>query len=155
MNWTQDSTHLGIGYANGQVIFGQITNRTILYQNYYVTLNENNQVIIQNILSSDFQTVYETLEFNESVINFSMNYNYLIVITTKQCYIYQIESVTTPQIIPLKQGTVIYVILQTPSFFILVNNLNGISIIGYEGRTICQFKLQSLTLSYCIIHCQW
>ena len=144
MNWTQDSTHLGIGCANGQVIFGQITNRSKLYQNYYVTLNEKNQIIIQNILSQDFQTVYETLDFNESVINFSINYENLIVITTKQCYIYQIQSLTTPQIIPLKQGTVIYVILQTPSFFILVNNLNGINIIGYEGRSICQFKLQSL-----------
>ena len=44
MNWTQDSTHLGIGCANGQVIFGQIANKSILYQNYYVTLKEKNQM---------------------------------------------------------------------------------------------------------------
>jgi len=137
MEWTQDSTHLGIGYANGQVLFGQFTNKSILYQNYHVLLNEENQIILQNMLSPDFQNgVYEILEFNESVKIFSIKYDHLIVITSKQCYVYQIESITTPQIIPLKQGTVIYVILQTPSFFILVNNLNGINIVGYEGRTI-------------------
>eukprot|EP00484_Ammonia_sp_Unknown_P024564 CAMPEP_0197028854 /NCGR_PEP_ID=MMETSP1384-20130603/8445_1 /TAXON_ID=29189 /ORGANISM="Ammonia sp." /LENGTH=824 /DNA_ID=CAMNT_0042457919 /DNA_START=11 /DNA_END=2485 /DNA_ORIENTATION=+ len=144
VNWTPDSTHLSMGCANGHVLFGQITNRSILYQHYNVTLNEQNQITIQDILSADFHSVYETLEFNESVITFSIQYDYLIVITSKQCYIYQLQSVTTPQIIPLKQGTVVYVILQTPSFFILVNNLNGIHVIGYEGRSICQLKAPSL-----------
>ena len=140
MNWSQNSTHLGIGYADGQVVFGQITNKSIFYQNYNVTLNELNQIIVQNLALPDFQSVYETLEFNEAVINFSIRFDYLIAITTKQCYIYQTESFTTPQIIPLQQGTVTYVILQTPTFFILVNNQNGINVIGYEAKTICQFN---------------
>ena len=144
MNWTQDSTHLGIGSADGVVSFGQITNRSEIYQHHYCSLNERNQIIVQNILSPDFQSVYETLEFTESVINFSINYDHLVVVTAKQCYIYYIESVTTPHIIPLKPGTVVYVILQTPSFFILVNNLSGLHVIGYEGRTICQFKSASM-----------
>eukprot|EP01084_Bolivina_argentea_P287450 493246_1 len=145
MNWSEDNTHLGIGCGNGEVIFGQITNRIVLYKNYNITLNEDNQIIIQNILSPDFEHVYETLEFNESVINFQLNYEYLIVITMKHCYIYQIDSITTPQIIPLKSCNVIYSILLTEAFFILVNSLNGINVIGYDGKILCQFnKSQSI-----------
>jgi len=52
--------------------------------------------------------------------------------------------VTMPHIVPLKAGTVVFVILQTPSFFVLVNNLSGFDIVGYDGRAICQFKSPSL-----------
>eukprot|EP01083_Nonionella_stella_P059430 155478_1 len=143
MNWTQDSTRLAIGYANGEVIFGQVTNQSVLHGAYHVTLTELNQIILQNILSPDFEHVYETLEFNESVINFSIRYDYLIVITATQCCIYHMDSVTTPHIVSLKQGTVVYVIIQTPSFFVLVNSTDGISVIGYEGKSIsqCKYKL--------------
>ncbi len=60
--------------------------------------------------------------------DFEINYEYLIVITMKHCYIYQIDSITTPQIIPLKSHNIIYSMLSTEAFCILVNSLNGINV---------------------------
>ncbi len=138
VSWAPNGTYFGVGSYNTALLCD--------YQRVkFVCLNEDNQIIIQNILSPDLEHVYETLEFNESVINFQINYEYLIVITTNHCYIYQIDSVTTPQIVPLKSCNVIHSILLTEAFFILVNSLNGINVIGYDGKTLCQFnKSQSI-----------
>ena len=145
MAWTRDSTQLGIGCADGQVVFAHIANRSVSHQNWHCRINNRNQIIMHNILSPDFESVYDTLEFAESVIAFALDYEYLVVATTQQCYVYQVEAVSTPQMVALTPKTVIYAILQTPSFFVLVSNVSGLQVVGYDGRTLCQIESKTLS----------
>jgi intraflagellar transport protein 80 len=118
-------------------MFAQLTNRTVSYAHWHCRLNANHQMTVHNILAPDFDSFYATLEFAKSVIAFALGFDYLVVATTKQCLVYQI--------VPLAPKSVIFAILQTPSFFVLVSSVSGLHIVGYDGRTICQ--IQSKTLS--------
>jgi len=141
MAWTRDSTQLGIGCADGTVKFAHIANRTVSSAHWHCRLNARNQITVQNILARDFAEVYETLEFAESVIAFALAFDYLVVATTKQCFIYQIEdaiSTTPSQSFALKSKSTIFEILQTPSFFVLVGDGDALHIVGYDARTICE-----------------
>lgn len=82
----------------------------------------------------------EELEFGHRVIEMSMGFEYLIVATSKQCYIYPVTNFSTPHIFDLSGGTV-SLILQASKCFLLVDKIRGLQIYSYEGRQISAPKL--------------
>lgn len=83
-----------------------------------------------------------------------MCYDYLIVATSKQCYVYSMHNMSTPHIFDIK-GTV-SLILQSSKYckvfhfhfifryFLLVDSGKGIGVFSYEGRLICSPKVSGL-----------
>lgn len=77
--------------------------------------------------------ITETLQFPDSVSNFYLNFNFLIVATTSKIYIYKYGIWTTPSIVDIKEPP--RVISQSQTMFALISP-SGVQIIGYDGRTI-------------------
>jgi len=134
VDWTSDGTHLAGAGASGAVCFGQVVDRSLEWKNFEVMLNEKNQVIVHDVLNDN--KAGEELEFAHRVIGMSMNYGYLIVVTAKTCSVFSSSNFSTPHIFDLK-GTVT-LIVQSPAHFLLVDNVSGLSLYSYEGRSLSQ-----------------
>ena len=81
---------------------------------------------------------WETLEFRDRIIQLSLDYGFLVVVTTSQCYIYTTRNWNTPTIFDLKDGSV-SLIKQAEKHFLLVE-ANAIYLYSYEGRLVCSPK---------------
>lgn len=63
----------------------------------------------------------------------SMCYNHLIVTTTTQCYVYNVQNWGTPQIFEIKDS--VSLIVQSPKYFCLVDAANGIYVQSFQIAT--------------------
>jgi intraflagellar transport protein 80 len=77
ISWTSDCTQLaGVG-ANGAVVFGQVLERKVEWQNIEAMLKETHKVIVHDILSD----MTEELDFRDRVIGMAVGFGYLVVTT--------------------------------------------------------------------------
>jgi len=76
--------------------------------------------------------INEYLDFKDRVINMSIGYNDLIVTTASQCHIFNFSNWNTPSIFDLKDS--VSLILQSPKYFCLIENTNGIKVFNYDGK---------------------
>ncbi|KAK3271476.1 Intraflagellar transport protein 80 [Cymbomonas tetramitiformis] len=142
IGWTTDGTQLAGAGGSGAVCFAQIIDRTIEWKRISATLEENNRIRIQDVLS---ETI-EELDFRDRVIKMSLGFNHLIVATATQCSIYNTSNWNTPHIFDLKET--VNLILQCDKCFLMVDNFNGIQLFSYEGRQICNPKFQGLRTEF-------
>jgi intraflagellar transport protein 80 len=82
----------------------------------------------------------ENLDFRDRVIKISIGYNYLIVTTSLQCYIYNEKNWNTPVIIDLSNNGRVTCIQQSSDSFVLTDTFVGIQIFSYDGKLISQPK---------------
>lgn len=68
----------------GNVLFGYVVERQLIYENFEINLIEDNKITVSNLIHENI----EELNFNQRVINLSMSYAHLLVNTHSQCYIY-------------------------------------------------------------------
>jgi intraflagellar transport protein 80 len=102
------------------VILGNLVNKTVSWQNIEVTLDENNKLIV-----TDHQTDESAeIDFRERLIDMTIGYNYLIVVTSNQCYIYNLAYIQSPYKFDLKEK--VKLILTSPKYFSLIDDNNGI-----------------------------
>ena len=66
-------------------VFGTIIDRNVTWKNIEVRLDENNKLIITDFETDGFQEI----DFKERLIDMTLGYDYLIVVTSNQCYIYK------------------------------------------------------------------
>lgn len=155
VDWTGDSNQLSFGSSQGNVAFGIIVDKQMSYNNYIVELNKSNQIIIRDVSmeNTDNNNIYELIDdITDNILHFTIDFDYLILITTKKCYIYHLSNVSTPNIYALgnsghanRSGScVIHLIYQTPTFFILTSNSKGIQVIDYNGNLITEIRSPSL-----------
>jgi len=135
--WTSDCTQLAGAGANGAVVFGQVLERKVEWQNIEALLKETHKVLVRDILSD----MTEELDFRDRVIGMAVGFGYLVVTTSLQCCIYLLQNLNTPHIFDLKD-TVNYVQLGD-KYFLMVDN-NGLTIYSYEGRVISAPKFQGM-----------
>lgn len=81
--------------------------------------------------------VNENLQFNESVADFSVGFNNLIVNTQSKLQIYKFGSWTAPLIVEIKEAA--KAIAQSATMFVYVNSA-GAQVYGYDGRIICRIN---------------
>ena len=117
------------------MIFGEVVDKKISYNNWEANLNDENRIIVTDILNE----MNEYLEFKDRVINMSIGYNDLIVTTANQCYIFNFANWNTPNIFDLKDS--VSFILQSPKYFCLVESTNGIMIYNYDGKLVSNPKI--------------
>ena len=68
------------------------------------------------------------------MVNLSVGFGYLVVATTSQCFIYNVNNWSTPYNFDLKDAAVT-IIVQSRHHFALIDAL-GISIYNYEGKIL-------------------
>ena len=115
IGWTSDCTQLAGAGANGAVVFGQVLERKVEWQNIEALLKETHKVLVHDILSD----MTEELDFRDRVIGMAVGFGYLVVTTSMQCCIYQLQNLNTPHIFDLKVWIVV-VLLGVPSQTVLL-----------------------------------
>jgi hypothetical protein len=94
----------------------------VTWQNIEVRLDENNKLIV-----TDFQTdSNEEIDFRDRIIDMTIGYYYLIVVTNSQCSVFNIASLNTPYKFDIKEK--IKLILTCPKYFALIDDNNGINV---------------------------
>ncbi|XP_074403618.1 intraflagellar transport protein 80 homolog isoform X2 [Zonotrichia albicollis] len=130
ISWSIDGTQLAGACGNGQVIFAHLLEQHWEWHNFQITLIKRRTMKVHNV-SND---AVDLLEFRDRVIKASLNYGFLVVCTSLQCYVFSTRNWNTPLIFDLKEGTV-SLILQAERHFLLVDG-GGIYLYSYEGRLI-------------------
>ena len=128
--WSGDGTTVAGAGGNGAVVFGSIIDRAVTWKNIEVRLDENNKLIV-----TDFQNDgFEEIDFHERLIDMTLGYDYLIVVTNNQCHIYNIDNLKAPYKFDIKDK--VKMILMCPNYFALIDDNNGINIYTYEGKQV-------------------
>mmetsp|Transcript_38252 Transcript_38252/g.94004 ORF Transcript_38252/g.94004 Transcript_38252/m.94004 type:complete len:765 (-) Transcript_38252:162-2456(-) len=135
--WSSDCTQLAGAGANGSLIFGQVLERRVEWQNIEVLLKETHKIVVHDILSE----MEEELDFRDRVINLAVGFGNLVVTTSLQCCIYSLQNLNTPHIFDLKE-TVNYIQL-SDKYMLMVDN-GGMQIYTYEGRSVAAPKFQGM-----------
>lgn len=102
ISWSSDGTQAAGACADGRVIFANVIERRVHYQNFCATITDRKGVTVRDV-SNDTE---EYLELPERVIQMAMRYQHLVVTTPNQCYIYNTSNWNTPIIFDLKEGSV-------------------------------------------------
>ena len=130
LSWSGDGTTVAGAGGNGSVVFGSIIDRAVSWKNIEVRLDENNKLIV-----TDFQTDgFADIDFNERLIDMTLGYDFLIVVTNNQCHIYNIDNLKAPYKFDIKEK--VKMILMSPKFFALLDDMNGLNIYTYDGKQI-------------------
>ena len=129
---------------HGMVLYGlQVVDRRLEWKNTEVTLIESRKIRVQDIANE----ALEDLEFSrDRVVEMGVGFDYLIVSTTTQCFIYNLQNLNTP---------IIYDIRAPPHFiqicrrhFLTLDQISGICVISFEGKVLCTPKFQGLRADY-------
>ncbi|XP_013923421.1 PREDICTED: intraflagellar transport protein 80 homolog [Thamnophis sirtalis] len=136
--WSTDGTQLAGACGNGHVIFAHVVEQRWVWKNFGITLTKRRTMEVRNVLND----AVDLLEFRDRVIKASLNFGYLVVSTSLQCYIFSVKNWNTPLIFDLKEGTV-SLILQAERHFVLVDG-GGVYLYSYEGRLISSPKFPGM-----------
>ncbi|NWV82152.1 IFT80 protein, partial [Dasyornis broadbenti] len=134
ISWSIDGTQLAGACGNGHVIFAHVVEQHWEWKNFEITLIKRRTMKVHNVIND----AVDLLEFRDRVIKASLNYGYLVVSTSLQCYVFSTKNWNTPLIFDLKEGTV-SLILQAERHFLLVES-GGLYLYSYEGRFISSPK---------------
>ncbi|KAB7494111.1 Intraflagellar transport protein 80-like protein [Armadillidium nasatum] len=122
--WSTDGTQVAGACGNGHVLFAHIIDKHLEWKNYEATIINKTTVSLRNVTNE----AREKLELRDRIINVSLSYNHLVVVTSTQAYIYSTRNWNTPIIFDLKEASV-SLIVQAES---------------YEGRQISAPKWQGM-----------
>ncbi|NXG16344.1 IFT80 protein, partial [Grallaria varia] len=134
ISWSTDGTQLAGACGNGHVIFAHVVEQRWEWKNLEITLIKRRTMKVHNVIND----AVDSLEFRDRVIKASLDYGYLVVSTSLQCYVFSTKNWNTPLIFDLKEGTV-SLILQAERHFLLVDG-GGLYLYSYEGRLISSPK---------------
>lgn len=132
--WSADGTQVAAACGNGHVIFAHVIEKRIEWKEFEATVTGRKTISLRNVTND----AWEKLEFRDRIIQVSMDFGYLIVATTSQCYIYTTRNWNTPTIFDLKEGSV-SLIIPAEKHFLLVES-NALHLYSYEARLICSPK---------------
>ena len=136
--WTADSTQLAAGTGSGAVLFGQLVHREISCGHLEVRQEEPHSLTVLNVTDDS----REDLQFKDRVTEMSLSSDHLVVITATQACIYSTTNWNTPHIVELR-GTA-SLILQCSRHFLMVDTINGLQVLNYDGRVVSQPKFQAM-----------
>ncbi|KAJ8030563.1 Intraflagellar transport protein 80-like [Holothuria leucospilota] len=142
--WSGDGTQVAGACGNGHVIFAHVVERRMEWRNFEVVVVSRTVIEVRNVMDDS----KEKLEFRDRIIKTSLSFEYLVVATSSQCYVYSAKNWNTPMIFDLKDGTVT-LIVQAERHFGIIDN-GGLHLYTYEGRLMSSPKytgMRSDTLS--------
>ena len=124
------------------MVFGYLVDRALTWGFIEAVLEEDNKIQVSDVLHE----VGDELDFRDRVVNMSLGYNYLIVATTVQCYIYNVMNWDAPVIFDIKD--IVTLIVQGSTYFCLADRTNGLSIYNYTGAPLSSPKYAGLRVEF-------
>lgn len=141
--WTSDGTQFACAGGNNSVVFAQVVDRKFEWKNSEVILLEPRKIRVQDVA---LETL-EDLEFSrDRVVEIGLGFEYLIVTTTTQCFIYSLANLNTPIIFDIKAPP--HFIHLCRRHFVTLDQIGGLCIISFEGRILCSPKFQGMRPEY-------
>lgn len=140
--WSWDGTMLSGGGGNGATVFGYLVDKRASWQNVEIQLKEDNKIHVVDVIHE----ISEELEFRDRVINFALGYEHLIVTTTTQCSIYDVQNWQTPSKFDIREPANLIVL--GSKYFALVDLVNGVQIYNYEARQMSNPKFSGLRVEF-------
>jgi intraflagellar transport protein 80 len=129
--------------GNGSVVFAQVVDRRFEWKNTEVTLIESRKIRVQDVANE----AVEDLEFSrDRVVEIALGFDFLIVTTTTQCFIYSLQSLNTPIIFEIRAPP--HFIHLCRRHFLTLDQISGIQIVSFEGRVLSSPKFQGLRPEY-------
>ena len=116
--------------------------RSLTWGYIEATLEEDNKVQVTDVLHE----VSDELDFRDRVVNMSLGYNFLVVTTTVQCYIYNVMNWDAPITFDIKETVTL--IVQGSKYFCLVDLSNGLMIYNYTGALMSSPKYSGLRVEF-------
>uniref|UniRef100_A0A915EGG2 Intraflagellar transport protein 80 homolog n=1 Tax=Ditylenchus dipsaci TaxID=166011 RepID=A0A915EGG2_9BILA len=142
LNWSADGTQLVAGCANGSVYHAQVIEKRVMWENLEAVQTKRKTVDIRDLTS---EVSHEKLETRDRVTKLQLGYNYLVVATTKQFYIFSAKNWNTPVIVDLKEGSISLILLCQKYFLMVVESTSSsnstIQTLNYEGRVQATIRL--------------
>lgn len=143
MAWTFDGTQLAAACGSGAVLFAQVVGKKYEWKNTEATLVSPRKLRVEDVLN---ETV-DDLEFpRDRVVEIGIGYDWLVVMTITQCYVYSLQNLNTPHIFDIRAPP--HFIHMCKRHFLTLDPVSGIQIISYEGRIISSPKFQGLRPEY-------
>lgn len=143
MAWTADSTELAGAAGSGEVIFAQVVDRRLEWKNHEAVLIGPRKIRVSDLYNESI----EELEFaRDRVVEIGMEFDYLVVATSSQCFVYTIQNLNTPIIFEIKAPP--HFIHLCKKHFLTLDQVSGIQILSYEGRVVCSPKYQGMRPEY-------
>lgn len=140
LSWSADSNQICCGCSNGQVLFGYVVERSLESNAWNVTNSSRRTVRVNNAIS-DFN---ELLEFRDSVMRMSLSYDYLVIVTTSQCFIYHTANWSTPHHFDVKNLNIMMVKQSQKQFILLTPS--SVNVYSYDGRFLKTLKLLNVRI---------
>ncbi|CAH8493309.1 unnamed protein product [Schistosoma mattheei] len=134
IKWSPDGNQIACAGGNGRIINGYVTERCLEWNGFEAVLTDERTVVLHNLRNESI----ERLEFRDRVSKASFSFNYFIVVTSTQCYVYNIKNFNTPTIIELKESSVTH-ISQCQKYFALADG-SSVYIYNYDVRLVCSLK---------------
>eukprot|EP00736_Rhodelphis_marinus_P011395 Rmarinus@m.26807 len=142
LSWTSDGTHLAGAGGDGAVVFANVADRRIEWDNLVCHLSSNKQISVLDVVSENV----EEFDFRDRVIKLSMGFDYIVAATTTQLCVCSIKQWGTPQTFDIKDTVTL--LLQAEKHFLVVDNGQGMSVFSYEGRPLSHPKFQGLRTEF-------
>mmetsp|Transcript_35722 Transcript_35722/g.63833 ORF Transcript_35722/g.63833 Transcript_35722/m.63833 type:complete len:770 (-) Transcript_35722:267-2576(-) len=140
--WTSDCTQLACGGGNGSVCFAQLVDRRTEFSNLIILLNEANKIQVHNVVTDNI----EELEHRDKIIKMSVGFGYLVVATSTQCCIYDIQNFASPTMFDVKDA--VNLICQTDKIFLMMDHMSGVQLFQYDGRPVATLKLSGIRTEF-------
>lgn len=138
LSWTADSTQVAAATGSGAVLFGQLVHRELSCGPWEVRQEEPAALTVVNVVDE----TREDLTFKERVTEMSLSMTHLVVVTPTQCCIHSTSNWSTPHIVE-QRGTV-SLIMQCPSHMLMVDTVNGLQVLNYDGRQLSTPRFQGM-----------
>ncbi|XP_018650441.1 putative wd40 repeat-containing [Schistosoma mansoni] len=85
IKWSPDGNQIACAGGNGRIINGYVIERCLEWNGFEALLADERTVVLQNLRDESV----ERLEFRDRVSKASFSFNYFIVVTSTQCYVYK------------------------------------------------------------------
>lgn len=95
VSWSFDGTQILCGSSTGNIIFGHVVEREVIYKNLKATMTGRRMIVMKDIVNS----TNDTLDFSDRIIKWELGYGHLVVSTSNQLHIFNENYINTPIIV--------------------------------------------------------
>jgi intraflagellar transport protein 80 len=95
ISWSPDGTQILSGSSSGNIVFGHVVEREVIYKNLKATITGRRMIVMKDIVNN----TTDSLDFSDRVIKWELGYGHLVVATPNQLHIFNENYINTPIII--------------------------------------------------------
>lgn len=137
--WTPDGTQFACASGSGSVLFAQVMDRRLEWKHWEVVVTGPRRLRVQDVANESV----EDLEYSrDRVVEMGLGCDHLVVATTSQCFVYNLQSLNTPIIFDIKAPPqFVHMCSRT---FMLSDQIAGLQVVSFEGKLLSSPKCPGL-----------